>query len=124
MVNNNLDELFTRLAQSSFRRKFHLGEKEWNYLQKKGLDVVLQHAADIIEERLAPANPTNDGSQTPYRNHPVFIAQHATATCCRGCLAKWHTIPRGEALSESEQEYVVAVIRRWLLAEQEANKSP
>jgi hypothetical protein len=33
------------------------------------------------------------------RGHPVFIAQHATATCCRGCLAKWHDIPAGRALT-------------------------
>jgi hypothetical protein len=48
------------------------------------------------------------------RNHPVFIAQHATATCCRGCLQKWHQIPKGRALSDREVQYIVAVIERWL----------
>lgn len=48
------------------------------------------------------------------RGHPVFVAQHATATCCRGCLAKWHSIAAGRALSEGERDYVVSVIAAWL----------
>jgi hypothetical protein len=78
------------------------------------MQVVLEHAADFVATRLAPAAPANDGKQTPFRNHPVFVAQHATATCCRGCLEKWHRIPRGRALSKDEQRYVVSVIERWL----------
>jgi hypothetical protein len=63
---------------------------------------------------LAPAEPKNDGLQTPMRGHPIFIAQHATATCCRGCLEKWHRIPRGRMLSEAEIQYVLGVLGRWL----------
>jgi hypothetical protein len=44
----------------------------------------------------------------------VFIAQHATATCCRGCLEKWHQIPKGRELSREEQNHVVAALERWL----------
>ena len=113
----NLDPLFAQLAQSSFRQSFHLGKVERLYLQNKGMDVILDHAADFIGKRLAPANPPNDGKQTPYRNHPVFIAQHATGTCCRRCLEKWHTIPQGKELNEPEQSYIIAVIQRWLLGE-------
>jgi predicted Fe-S protein YdhL (DUF1289 family) len=51
------------------------------------------------------------------RHHPAFIAQHATATCCRGCLRKWHGIPKGRALEESEKQYVVEVIGEWLKRE-------
>jgi len=47
-------------------------------------------ALDFITARLAPALLKNDGKQTPMRGHPVFIAQHATATCCRRCLWKWY----------------------------------
>ena len=70
---------------------------------------------EYMGEYLAPALPANDGKQTPMRGHPVFIAQHATATCCRGCLAKWHNIPQGEALSEEQQRYIVTVIYHWLV---------
>jgi hypothetical protein len=111
---SDLDDLFSRLARSTFRSRFRLRGRELAYLQEKGLATVLSHAADFIATRLAPANPANDGKQTPMRNHPAFIAQHATATCCRGCLAKWHGIPRGRELTAEEQKYVVSVIERWL----------
>jgi len=110
----NLDSLFTALARSPFRMRFRLGAKEQAYLADKGMATILDHAASFVAQRLAPACPVKDGKQTPMRGHPVFIAQHATATCCRGCLAKWHFIPAGEALSAEEQAHVVAAIARWL----------
>jgi hypothetical protein len=113
-MSQKLDEIFAALAKSPFRRRFHLRGKELEYLRTKGLPVILEHAADFIEKRLAPALPLNDGKQTPMRHHPVFIAQHATATCCRGCLQKWHRIPKGRLLEEGEKQYVIEVIRRWL----------
>ena len=48
------------------------------------------------------------------RGHPVFIAQHATACCCRGCLAKWHGIPPGRELTAEEQRYIGAVLTAWI----------
>lgn len=117
-MNSDLDEIFTALQASPFRRRFRLRGKELEYLSEKGLDVVMQHAADFIEKRLAPASPKNDGKQTPMRAHPVFIAQHATATCCRGCLQKWHGIEKGHALNAEEMQHVLATIRRWLLSQQ------
>lgn len=109
-----LDEVFAALGRSAFRRRFSLRGKELEYLRRKGLPVILEHAADFIEKRLAPAAPANDGKQTPLAHHPVFIAQHGTATCCRGCLQKWHGIPKGRALDEAERAYVVKVVERWL----------
>jgi Domain of unknown function (DUF4186) len=112
-----LEELFLALRCSRFRSRFKLGSKELAYLQSKGLPTILNHARDFIDSRLAPANPPNDGKQTPMRNHPVFIAQHATATCCRGCLEKWHGIPRGKELTDMQCKYCVSVIEMWLLRE-------
>lgn len=113
----NLDSLFERLGRSAFRSRFRLRPKELEYLRGKGLETVLDHARAFIDERLAPADIPNDGKQTPMRNHPAFIAQHATATCCRKCLRKWHGIPReGHELTPGERDYVVSVIRRWLSA--------
>ena len=59
----------------------------------------------------------NDGKQTPMRGHPVFIAQHATGTCCRGCLEKWHKISKDEELSSLQQDYIVKVIMTWITRE-------
>ncbi|WP_286808918.1 DUF4186 domain-containing protein [Leclercia sp. UBA2479] len=112
--------LFTRLARSPFRSRFRLGVKERQYCWDKGPETIDQHAADFIAKRLAPARPAKDGKQTPMRGHPVFIAQHATATCCRGCLAKWHNIPEGVALTAAQQHYVVQVIHFWLVQEMNA----
>jgi hypothetical protein len=106
--------VFNELQNSEFRRSIKLHKKESEYLADKGLDVVLRHAADFIEKRLAPAEPANDGKQTPRRNHPVFVAQHATATCCRSCLEKWHDIPKGRELSDAEKQHVVEIIKKWL----------
>lgn len=33
----------------------------------------------------------------------MFIAQHATGCCCRGCLERIHKIPKGKALSNEEK---------------------
>lgn len=57
------------------------------------MDTIRSHASDFVRTRLAPAQIPNDGKQTPMRGHPVFLAQHATGCCCRGCLYKWHRIP-------------------------------
>ncbi|WP_374472304.1 DUF4186 domain-containing protein [Phenylobacterium sp.] len=112
----NLDEVFERLRGSAFRRRFALGPKDRAYLAERGLETVLAHGRDFVDRRLAPAAPANDGRQTPMRGHPVFVAQHATATCCRGCLAKWHGIPPGRALEAAERAHVLAAISRWLAA--------
>ena len=84
------------------------------YLQDKGLEEVMLHAQDFIQKRIAPAQPVNDGKQTPMRGHPVFVAQHATAVCCRGCVQQWHGLPQGRALSVDEQAYLASVLRYWL----------
>ena len=81
-------DILDKLAKSKFRSRFKLRAKELEYINDKGLDKVKSHAEDFIRDRIAPAEPVNDGKQTPMRGHPVFIAQHATATCCRACNRK------------------------------------
>jgi predicted Fe-S protein YdhL (DUF1289 family) len=121
MTGRNLDELFGALAASQFRRRFRLRGAELEYLRRKGLPTVMTHAAEFIEKRLAPAAPPNDGKQTPMRHHPVFIAQHATAACCRGCLQKWHAIPKGRVLETAEKRYILEVIETWLAREEKSD---
>lgn len=111
---SSLDDLFGRLAKSSFRNRFKLRPQERAYLEQKGEAVIEQHARDFVRQRLGPAFPKNDGKQTPTRNHPVFIAQHATASCCRKCLQKWHNIPTGAELTDEQVDYIIRVIMVWL----------
>ena len=94
--------------------------QERAYFEKQGRAKIEEHARDFIRERLAPAEPRNDGKQTPWRGHPVFIAQHATGCCCRGCLSKWHHIPPHRALREDEQRYIVSVLMCWIDREMKA----
>ncbi len=122
-----MDELDTRLARITrhpFRAKFHVRGRDRAIVDLRGMTTLRAHAADLIEKRLAPAQPVKDGRQTPYRGHPVFVAQHATATCCRGCLEKWHGIARGRTLGEAERAYVVEVICRWIVADLAAARRP
>ncbi|WP_234996861.1 DUF4186 domain-containing protein [Pseudonocardia thermophila] len=111
------DELAVRLrriGQHPFRARFRLRGRDRAIVDLRGIATVRRHAEELIGDRLAPAQPRNDGKQTPYRGHPVFVAQHATATCCRACLQRWHGIPAGRPLDPAERTYVVAAICRWI----------
>ena len=109
-----MEDILVRLSKSKFRSKFHLSEKDKLYIDEKGMDTIERHAHDFIESRLAPKDLLNDGHQTPWKGHPVFVAQHATTTCCRNCLYKWHHIPKGRALTKKEQDYIVHIIMQWI----------
>ena len=110
----NEEEAFARLDRSAFRRRFGLTAEMMRYIDEKGMDTIRRHAEDFVQSRLAPAHPMNDGRQTPMRGHPVFVAQHATATCCRGCLNKWWKVPVGVQLSEVRQRKIVRLIMAWI----------
>ena len=111
-----IEERIAAIGRHRFRAKFHLapGSRDRSIALVRGPAAMRQHAHDIIAKRLAPAEPLNDGRQTPYRGHPVFVAQHATATCCRTCLAKHHAIAAGHELTDDERAYVVDVITTWI----------
>lgn len=118
----SLDDKLDAIARHPFRAKFRLRGRDRVTAQLRGPSTMRLHAQDLIAKRLAPAEPRNDGKQTPYRGHPVFVAQHATATCCRSCLEKSHQIPKGRELSREEVGYVVDVICRWI--EREVARTP
>ena len=105
---------FQKLARSKFRSRFRLSDADRRYIAEKGMATIRRHAEDFIRTRLAPANPANDGRQTPMRGHPVFKAQHATATCCRGCLEKWWKIPRGIDIPPERQSRIVDFLMEWI----------
>jgi hypothetical protein len=122
LVASALDQRLDAIARQPFRAKFRLRGHERATAELRGPATMRRHADDLIARRLAPAEPYKDGKQTPYRGHPVFVAQHATATCCRTCLQRWHQIPKGRELSRAERAYVVEVICRWI--EREMAGSP
>jgi Domain of unknown function (DUF4186) len=110
----SLDERLDAIGSRRFRSKFHLRGRDRATAILRGPTAVRAHAHELIAQRLAPAQPRNDGKQTPYRGHPVFVAQHATATCCRRCLEQNHAVAAGAELTAEQREYVVDVICRWI----------
>ena len=107
--------LFEKLSHSKFRSSFHLNKKLKLYVKEKGIDEIKKHAYNFISIRLKPKYIKNDGRQTPTKQvHPVFIAQHATGTCCRKCLSKWHNIPINKELDSFEIDYIVDVIIKYI----------
>ncbi len=117
-MNKDIDQLLNNLSKAKFRGSFHLNEKMKKYTTEKGLNKIKHDALEIITKRLSPANPLNDGKQTPMKQvHPVFIAQHATGTCCRGCLERIHHIKKGKELSNIEIDYIINVIIKWIIRE-------
>ena len=118
IINKKLEQLSTSL----FRNRFHLNQKEITYIKSKGMNKIIEHAYSFIQNRLASKEIENDGKQTPMRGHPVFIAQHATATCCRSCLYKWHHINKEKELNKTEINYIVTLLYVWIKKEIETEK--
>lgn len=116
---NDINRLLDSLAKTKFRGSFHLNQKMRDYVNDKGMEKIESDARDFIVKRLAMANPVNDGKQTPMRanSHPVFISQHATGCCCRGCLERIHHISKGRELTEEEINYIILVIMTWIKRE-------
>lgn len=115
-----MDVLEQRLSKSKFRERFHLKDDDKYYVYTRGLGTIRNQAFKFANERLK--DPLNDGKQTPMKGHPVFIAQHHTATCCRGCMEKWHHIEKTHPLTSAEIAYVVDVIMRYIEKEMDGYK--
>ncbi len=113
----NRSDILNRLSKSKFRSSFKLTSKDIEYIDRIGLVKIESHARDFIKEKLVPGNPKNDGKQTPFKGHPVFKAQHATATCCRSCLEKWHRIGKNKLLAQDEQDFIISIIMDWIKIE-------
>lgn len=109
-----IQDTLVRLGRSRFRSSFSLSVKDRTYARAKGRDTIGRHAHEMLAKRVGPAHPLKDGKQTPYRGHPVFTAQHATATCCRGCIERWHRIPRGRALTDAEVDALARLVMAWI----------
>ena len=111
---------------------------EKSLVNEKGIETIRAHCEWFIRTRLAPVYPQHDGRQTPMRGHPVFVAQHACACCCRDCLAKWECaraegvglgeceartakqpqgrakVPRGVAIPVERQQGIVDFLMAWM----------
>jgi len=113
-IMQTIDEALDKLEKSKFRSGFKLSKADRAYVDDNGMDTIKSHAEDFVAQKLAPANPKNDGKQTPMHGHPIFKAMHATACCCRGCLQKWYHVPQGVELTDSQTERIVNLLLAWV----------
>lgn len=113
-MDEKIKNILNRLSKSKFRSSFHLKDKDILYIEDKGIDKIRNHAYDFVTKRLADTSNVTDGKQTPMKGHPVFIAQHATGTCCRRCLEKWHYINKNKNMTDDDIKYVVDIIMSWI----------
>lgn len=113
-MDEKIKNILDRLSKSKFRSSFHLKDKDILYIEDKGIDKIRNHAYDFVTKRLADTSNVTDGKQTPMKGHPVFIAQHATGTCCRRCLEKWHYISKNKNMTYDDIKYVVDIIMSWI----------
>lgn len=120
-MNQIIEKKLRELSKSKFRNSFHLRKYMISYINEKGMEKIKEHTISFIEQKLSSAFPENDGKQTPTKNHPTFIAMHACACCCRGCLEKWHHIPKGRKLTNNEKNYIYLLLISWINKEYEDN---
>lgn len=113
-MDEKIKNILDRLSKSKFRSSFHLKDKDILYIEDKGIDKIRNHTYDFVTKRLADTSNVTDGKQTPMKGHPVFIAQHATGTCCRRCLEKWHYISKNKNMTDTDVKYVVDIIMSWI----------
>lgn len=116
-MNSNIGYKLKCLERNKFRSSFKLAGSDLEKAKElfySDLGKLQKDCIEIIWERLVPMYPKNDGKQTPYTGHPVFTAQHGTATCCRSCLMKWHGIKKGKELEKDEIIYICKLIRIWI----------
>ena len=45
-------DLFARLSRSNFRSRFHLKDKDIQYIREKGMDTIRSHASDFVCEHV------------------------------------------------------------------------
>ena len=124
MATNNkeiIDKKLKELSKPKFRSSFKLKKNMIDYINKVGMNKIVNHTYDFINKRIAPKNPINDGKETPMKGHPTFIAQHACACCCRNCLEKWHHIPKNKELTKNEINYIVAILIEWIIRQYKNN---
>ena len=99
-INNKINAL----SKSKFRSSFHLRKYMYEYIDKQGIETIEKHCEDFINTRLSIYNIEKDGKQTP-------------ACCCRGCLEKWHKIPKEKELSDKEKKFIKALLMTWIINE-------
>jgi hypothetical protein len=67
-----------------------------------------------LAKGIAPPRPWGDGRRVPVEGpklegHPLFYAQHATASCCKKCAYYWWGLPRDQQYSDPQLDFLTSM---------------
>lgn len=114
---SNVDATFEELRKEYIRHHFWhvpIDAAAEYHARKKGRLALLADVKKRVERSVGAKEPVRDGQQTPFEGRAVYYAQHATATCCRKCIAYWHDVPVGTALTKDNVAYFVELITAFI----------
>lgn len=111
-------DIFRRLNCSKVCCKFKLKDDQWDYLAKRGFDSILLEGRTLIVKIFSEEAKHHSCKVAPVQNHPIFTALHATGTCCRSSLEKWHKIPKNKELREKDIFYILLVVKEWIIRQE------
>jgi hypothetical protein len=102
-----------KLQRSPFCESSKLTENDLNYIKDKCMPNIVRHTKELLYSQIYVPS-SNDGRQTPWKGHLVFTTQHATATCCRKCIHKWHGIRKSKIMDEHGLTFCSGLILGWI----------
>jgi hypothetical protein len=109
----------TPALQAELRKEW-IRSQFWNKgMDQKSADLLARATRDVIRARIRKelaigvgvARPFADGMRVPVRDeklegHPIFYAQHATASCCKKCAFYWWGFPRNEQYTGEQIDFL------------------
>ena len=85
-------------------------QREINYAKRKGTKGLQGRAEEVLRGKVFAVSGWLNDVQTGYSG-VIESAQHATATCCRKCIAYWHGVPVDAKPTEDQITY----LRQWIM---------
>lgn len=91
-----------------------IDQRAVNYALRKGKIELFETAEHIIRKNIAKPADVYGNLATSIEGNAIHYAQHATATCCRKCIEKWHGIPLDQTLTEDQIVYFTKLVILYL----------
>lgn len=112
----DVQNTFAMLKLEKVRHFFwhaRLTQRALNHAKRKGKRGLRDPIKKHLSRAIGPAKPYRDRYQTSMNeDEPTAIpyAQHATATCCRECLERWHGIKQGQQITDADLNYLTELV--------------
>jgi len=114
---NDIENTFKSLKYEFIRHHYwhkEFDEKAVNYALRKGKIELINTVEKRIRASVKAPVDAFDGRRTKWEGNPIHYGQHATATCCRKCIERWHNVPRDEELTEKQVKYFTHLVIMFL----------